>query len=198
MNTTTTLTDTTVTDEPISLVTASNPDMPVMLLHPIRKAKANKAGQFSQGSVEYLISKDDDNEVYISITHNDSSGQFSKEAVALSKIESVLANNPNPNDTPAKVLKPAFISRSANNSGFLMAVLIAEGLMRKQDDKAFAYLKIGDWTAWKAQQLLLAIMPTSAPVVASTPVVTTTSSKSISSKATKGQDNQHDRDQKPE
>lgn len=54
----------------------------------------------------------------------------------------------------ARLLTPAFVSKSQNNAGFLAAALLAEGLIAKADDKEHLLeLGVVSFTAWSEQWL---------------------------------------------
>lgn len=111
-----------------------------------------KVSIYSIGTITYqLLQHNEDGSLHIMVIDNSESGQFSKEKVSFDSIEQII-KPVRGGEFPAKVLKSAFVSKSTNNSGFLMAILIAEGLMMRVGDKSFAYQVINDWTAWRLLQ----------------------------------------------
>lgn len=100
----------------------------------LKTADAQKLGR-NGGSITYLILTDTDREqLFISITGNDSGGYFSNEIANFDGIESCL-----PDDRaapfPAKALTKAFVSRSSNQPSFCAALLRAERLTTPVDGK---------------------------------------------------------------
>ncbi|MGZ4993183.1 MAG: hypothetical protein ACXV79_03385 [Methylobacter sp.] len=121
----------------------------------LKFASCPKAGQRSSGKIDYrLLTDSERSELYLTIVGNDGAGYFSREIVALNNIERCLASVPAEQSFPAKVLQPAFLSRSVNNAGFLLAVLKAEGLVIPVADKVHLHRRSGaDWKHWQ-QELL--------------------------------------------
>ena len=120
----------------------------------LKTADAQKLGR-NGGSITYMILTDTDRQqLFISITGNDSGGYFSNEIARFDGIESCL-----PDDRaapfPAKALIKAFVSRSSNQPSFCAALLRAEGLTAPDDVKPHLHQIAGDWTAWKAAMLAL-------------------------------------------
>lgn len=120
----------------------------------LKTADAQKLGR-NGGSIAYMILTDTDRQqLFISITGNDSGGYYSNEIARFDGIESCL-----PDDRaapfPAKALTKAFVSRSSNQPSFCAALLRAEGLTAPVDGKPHLHQIAGDWTAWKATMLAL-------------------------------------------
>lgn len=87
---------------------------------------------------------------------------------------------------PGKTFRAAFQGKSANNSGFLAAVLRHEGLLRPAPEACHQHVLGGDWRGWKAALLAAEGEPfvppeTSppAPVAASLQTVAVTSDASV-------------------
>jgi len=81
-------------------------------------------------------------------------GLWSKEAVALTKIEEVLsAYDDEP--FPTKALRGAVVGRFSNNPPFLCAVLKDLGLIAPAPDKAHPHVRAGDWEAFRRELLAL-------------------------------------------
>lgn len=117
----------------------------------IRTGTARKAGLHSTGALSYAILKDADaTAAYFLVTGNSSSGYYSRVAVPLTRIEAALAHLAEDQAFPAKTLKPAFPSgKSANDAGFLLALLRHEGLLTQAPEGAHLNVRSGDWAAWK-------------------------------------------------
>ena len=118
-------------------------------------SSAQKAGNRSDGLLRYAILADaSKTHVYLSIIANEGGGQFSKEAIRFDDILTLMTRYGN-TPIPAKTLQPLFKSKSRNNSGFLMAALLAESLMMRDEDKQFSYRQMGNWTKWQEHALTL-------------------------------------------
>lgn len=129
----------------------------------LKSAEAQKLGR-NGGSISYLILTDvDRQQLYVSITTNDSGGYFSNEIASFDGIEACMpADHAQP--FPAKALIPAFISRSANQPSFCAALLRAEGLTAAVPDKPHLHLVVGDWDDWRLAMLDLPGDPYVPPV----------------------------------
>ena len=107
----------------------------------VKKEKANKLGQRAQGQLTYQLGYvTADKACYLQIIHNDSGGYFSKEWLPINTIETCLTlemKKGAPFST--SILKPAFISQSQNNAGFLGAVLRQEGILEADKEKHASY-----------------------------------------------------------
>lgn len=127
----------------------------------IKDAAAAKAGAYAMGAVLYrLLTDSDRSDVYLAITGNQGgSGYFSREAVPFAKVRHCVADVQPGTPLPSKTFRTAFVGRSANNPGFLAAVLRAEGLLAPAPDTAHQHLLHGDWDAWLSDQLALPAEP---------------------------------------
>ena len=119
----------------------------------LKTGQAAKLSPRAQGLLTYRVSFDPDlAEVMIQLIANSAGGCFSTEAVALSKINACLApfvEKAAP--FSAAVLKPAFISPSQNNAGFLAAVLKAEGLVQQSAHIHLLQVDAAALNQWPAQ-----------------------------------------------
>lgn len=129
----------------------------------LKSANAQKLGR-NAGSISYLILTDTGRQqLYVSIIANDSGGYFSNEIASFDGIEACMpADRSQP--FPAKVLIPAFISRSANQPSFCAALLRAEGLTTADPNKPHLHQVVGDWDDWKLAMLDLPGEPYVPPV----------------------------------
>lgn len=124
---------------------------------PYRRLKSDRAAKLSArstGGISYVLLADtgDDPELHIAVTANEGGGLWSKEAVALNTIETVLdayAGAP----FPTKALRGAMVGRSSNNPPFCLTVLKDLGLVAPVPDKAHQHVKAGDWAAFRAEWL---------------------------------------------
>lgn len=116
----------------------------------VRTGTASKAGRHSTGSLSYAILRDAGaSEAYFIVTGNTSGGYYSREAVPFSRIEQCLAELPAESPIPARALRPAFRGKSANDGGFLLALLRHEGLLAPSPEAPTVNVRQGDWAAWR-------------------------------------------------
>lgn len=116
----------------------------------IRTGEARKAGQHSTGTLAYAVLKDAAaTEAFLIVTGNSTAGYFSREAVPLARIQECLASLPPEASISAKALRPAFRGKSANDGGFLLALLRHEGLITPSPDASNLNVRNGDWDAWR-------------------------------------------------
>ena len=93
-----------------------------------------KLGARSSGTLGYEIATSTDDSVFLRLCSNDSGGYFSAEWLALSPLQTLLEKQ-GAQTFPARTLQTLFTGRSANNASFLAAVLIAEGLLTRSEEK---------------------------------------------------------------
>ena len=120
----------------------------------LKSAKANKLGKYSEGGIAYQVHADTDRvHLFITITGNDGGGYYSRERVPFQKVEACLGKCEAGKPFPSKALKDAFVGRSSNNAGFMVAVLRAEGLLCAAPSAETQHALVGDWDAWKKTML---------------------------------------------
>lgn len=120
----------------------------------LKRGTAAKTGPRSNGGIGYQILTDQHRkELMLSITHNDGGGYFSNEVVPFSAVVDCLKGIKAEAAFPAKTFKAAFKGKSSNNSGFMAAILRAEGLLIAAPESASQHQRSGDWNAWIAAQL---------------------------------------------
>ncbi|MCL5636002.1 hypothetical protein M5Y66_16135 [Enterobacter vonholyi] len=113
----------------------------------IESGQAEKISPKSSGMLTWqLAMSETDNELYLRLMANGSGGLFSKDWIALSKIESVLEVQPTTGFTSG-VFRPLFKGASANNAGFLAAVLRSPDicLLEAHPEKLFTHVLYADW-----------------------------------------------------
>ena len=116
--------------------------------------KTERARKTGEGSITYAVLKDADSQgVYFTLLANDGAGQFSPEIVAFEKIEQCLTKVDGNKPVPAKLFASAFVGRSANNAGFLMAAMRQELLVLPTVDASHLHAVSGNWDEWKRQIL---------------------------------------------
>ena len=116
--------------------------------------KTERARKTGEGSITYAVLKDAETQnVYFTLLANDGSGQFSPEIVPFEKLEHCLAKVDGKKPVPAKLFAPAFVGRSANNAGFLMAAMRQELLVLPTVDASHLHAVSGNWDEWKRKIL---------------------------------------------
>lgn len=116
--------------------------------------QAKKLGQQSAGLLSYHVLADHDRrEILIAVTANDGGGFFSRERVNFRAIESCLDKYKSGLPFVSKALKAAYFSKSANNAGFMAAVLRSLGLLGQAPEAATQHVVVGDWPAWHQKML---------------------------------------------
>jgi hypothetical protein len=83
-----------------------------------------------RSSLKYEFGSAADNTVYIRITNNSASGQFSPEWVKVDDILKALAKARKGDPLTSFLLEPLLRGRSVNTHAFIMAALTNEGLLR--------------------------------------------------------------------
>lgn len=96
-----------------------------------------------RSSLTYQIASNPSSELFIRLSENSSTGQFSQEWLALAQIYERLQSLGANSSICAKSLSGLFKSRGANNPAFLLAVLIDQGLVVPSPDRSNAYM-LGD------------------------------------------------------
>ena len=113
----------------------------------IESGQAEKISPKASGILTWqLAMSETDNELYLRLMANGSGGLFSKDWVPLSKIESVLEVQPTTGFTSG-VFRSLFKGASANNAGFLAAVLRSPDicLLEAHPEKIFTHVLYADW-----------------------------------------------------
>lgn len=115
---------------------------------------AKKLGQHSAGILSYHVLADDNRRgLLIAVTRNEGGGYFSRERVHFNTVVTCLDAYKSGMPFVSKVLKDAFISKSANNAGFLCAVLHALGLLAAASEARTRHVITGDWPLWEKTML---------------------------------------------
>ena len=116
----------------------------------IKTATASKTGQHAEGLITYAVLKDSaSSNVFFCLLANESGGYFSREAVPFSAILQCISGVNADRPIAAKIFKPAFVGKSSNNSGFLVAALRKEGLLVAAPDASHQHYLGDDWENWK-------------------------------------------------
>ena len=114
----------------------------------IKSAKAPKISARASGLLHYEVGKNDEGRYALRITANDTGGLFSKHWLSLDDILALLDIL---KDAPFKsvALKALFVRGSANNHGFLAAILRAEKLLVAAEPNSPFHrvgLSLSDWS----------------------------------------------------
>lgn len=116
--------------------------------------QAKKLGKQSAGLLTYhVLANHGRSDVLIAVTANDGGGFFSRERVNFRAIETCLEKYKSGLPFVSKALKEAFISKSANNAGFMAAVLRSLGLLGPALEASAQHVMVGDWPAWQQKML---------------------------------------------
>jgi hypothetical protein len=115
----------------------------------IKSAKAPKISARASGLLHYDVGKNDEGRYALRITANDTGGLFSKHWLSLDDILALLDIL---KDAPFKsvALRALFVRGSANNHGFLAAILRAEKLLVAAEPNTPFHrvgLSLSDWSA---------------------------------------------------
>lgn len=120
----------------------------------LKSGMAKKLGQHSSGILNYHIFTDNDRRgLLIAVTRNEGGGYFSRERVPFRAIVTCLEKYKSGVPFVSKVLKDVFVSKSANNAGFLSAVLHALGLLAPAHPAKTQHVVTGDWLLWEKTTL---------------------------------------------
>ncbi|MGE6118712.1 hypothetical protein ACLHZU_21855 [Aeromonas salmonicida] len=114
----------------------------------IKSAKAPKISVRASGLLHYDVGKNDEGRYALRITANDTGGLFSKHWLSLDDILALLDIL---KDAPFKsvALRALFVRGSANNHGFLAAILRAEKLLAAAEPNSPFHrvgLSLSDWS----------------------------------------------------
>ncbi|MGY3808243.1 hypothetical protein ACWNG8_14180 [Aeromonas veronii] len=109
---------------------------------------AEKLSTRSEGLIFYAIGRHEESgELFLKITGNQGGGLHSKEWIALSAIDDVLCSLPSDKPFKSSVMKRLFKGGSANNAGFLSAILRSDGLklVQKADGNPMLHELVPDY-----------------------------------------------------
>ncbi|MYM75461.1 hypothetical protein GTP56_25150 [Duganella sp. FT134W] len=136
---------------------AATGEIPEVALTPfwlLNAGTAKKLGLRSTGLLDYHVLADNDRrDLLIAVTSNQGGGFFSRERVHFRTIVTCLEKYKSGMPFVSKVLKDAFVSKSANNAGFMAAVLHSLGLLTAAPEAQTQHVITGDWSAWETTML---------------------------------------------
>lgn len=137
-----------------SVVTIESVQVTLTPFWRLNSGTAKKLGHNSAGILSYHILADNDRRgLLIAVTRNEGGGYFSRERIPFRTILACLEKYKSGAPFVSKVLKDVFVSKSANNAGFLCAVLHALGLLATAPDAKTQHIVIGDWPLWEKTML---------------------------------------------
>lgn len=100
-----------------------------------------------KSSLTYHVGCNAESEIHFRIYANSGSGYFSREWVAADRVGKALAESP---DITSFTLQSAYVGKSQNNGGFILAALFAEGLVNRSADNERQY-QLADPDAFNAE-----------------------------------------------
>ncbi len=109
----------------------------------VYQGECSKLTARGKGSLSYELGVDDSKEQLIRISGNSQGGTYSFEWISLKSVETLL-ENPDPKNPAftAVLFRKVFVGRSANNHGYLAAILRAENVIAHdpQQNSQLTYL----------------------------------------------------------
>jgi hypothetical protein len=112
---------------------ATTNDNPTANIQVLKEATCNTST--GKSTLGYQVGVDAGGEIHLIITTNTGGGFFSVEWVAYSAIQAALEAWPKNQPVTSMALLKLYRGKSANNPGFLTAVLVAEGLLEPVEGK---------------------------------------------------------------
>lgn len=123
---------------------------------------AQKLGR-NGGAITYQVLADAERQrLFLTLIENDGGGYFSREIVPFEAVEQCLPTD-NAHPFAAKLFARCFRGKSANNPGFMAAILRSAGLLGPVEFKPHLHRLAGDWEAWKRTTLGLPGEPYAPP-----------------------------------
>ena len=125
---------------------SSTPIDPIQILV---RYTASKLSPRSEGLIFYAIGRHEvSGELFLKITGNQGGGLHSKEWIELSAVDEILQLLPADKPFKSSVMKRLFKSGSANNAGFLCAILRSDGmkLLKKADGNPMLHELVADYS----------------------------------------------------
>lgn len=120
----------------------------------LRADHAPKLGQRSTGRIAFQVLTDAKRQsVFLRIAGNEGGGYVSDEAVPFAEVVRCINEHDPKLPVKAELFRRAFVGRSNNNWGFLTAILVYEGLLRRDPDKPSRMSDAGGWAAWASRHL---------------------------------------------
>lgn len=111
--------------------------------------KAQTQSLEGQSNLVYHIGRDADGQLYWCLVENDGGGYFSDEWVSAEAITAALQAWASDKPITSIALQGLFTGKSANNRSFLLAALVAEGVLVRLESNKRHYA-VGDLTGYQA------------------------------------------------
>jgi hypothetical protein len=134
----------------------SNPELPtgITSYRLIRESCAAKLGMRSSGKIVFQILTDDAHQdLFVRIAANEGGGYVSDEVVSVHALVRCITERASSEPLRSGIFKSAFVGKSSNNSGFMTAVLLHEGLLSRDANRPHLLIDCGFWNDWRATQL---------------------------------------------
>ena len=93
-----------------------------------------------KSTLTYQVGRNSDNHVCIALTGNTGKGVFNKDWISLEEIDSLLAKEKGLITSGS--LKELFDGKSSNSAGFVLAVILSEGLLKISSNNVRHYERI--------------------------------------------------------
>ena len=107
----------------------------------MKDLKTSECPSLSGNSIlTYQIGCNDDKDIYLCLTGNTGKGIFNKDWISLEEIDSLLAAEKGPITSGS--LKELFDGKSSNSAGFVLAVILSEGLLKISSNNERHYGRI--------------------------------------------------------
>ena len=107
----------------------------------MKDLKTSECPSLSGSSIlTYQIGCNEKNELHLSLTGNTGKGIFNKDWISLEEIDSLLATEKGPITSGS--LKELFDGKSSNSAGFVLAVILSEGLLKISSNNERHYERI--------------------------------------------------------
>jgi hypothetical protein len=114
-----------------STAAKTNPETPVQVLK--EGTCPTSSGKSTLG---YQVGIDDSGAILLRVSSNDGGGFFSNEWIAFTDIQAALKAWPDDQGITSMTFRKIFRGKSSNTPGFLIAVLVAEGLLEPMPGKS--------------------------------------------------------------
>jgi hypothetical protein len=116
---------------PATKINPENPQNPVQVLK-----EANCPTSSGKSILGYQAGTDDSGAIYLKVASNDGGGFFSNEWISFTDIQAAIEAWPDEQGITSMTFRKIFRGKSANTPGFLIAVLVAEGLLAPMEGKS--------------------------------------------------------------
>ena len=116
----------------------NSPEAPAITL--LRKGSCKSLE--GRGTLNYELGNNDSNSLYWRISKNSGGGFFSNQWIPFSAIRSALESGSADTPLTSLALRGLFKGKSANNPSFLLATLVAEGVVKALEGKRRQYTLI--------------------------------------------------------